>query len=243
TVKLGDRDVTGMPSHALARVGVARTFQTTQLFGSLTVIENVMLAATAGKLGGIVSALHDDEAERFARSLLRFAGVDGDLDRPADSLPHGEKRLVEIARALALRPKILLLDEPAAGLSKGDKQRLTVLLRRIAALGIGVIIVEHDMPMIMSLCDLIVVLDRGRRIAMGDAAAIRNDPLVRKAYLGDAPAGEGRRAPRPAREGTALEIKALDSFYGLSRALTGVNLSVAPGEAVAVLGANGAGKT
>ena len=243
TVKLGDRDVTGMSSHALARVGVARTFQTTQLFGSLTIVENVQLAQTAGRLGGIVSALHNDATDRFARSLLRFAGVDGDLNRQADSLPHGEKRLVEIARALALRPKILLLDEPAAGLSKGDKQRLTVLLRRIADLGIAVIIVEHDMPMIMSLSDLIVVLDGGKRIAMGDAAAIRNDPLVRKAYLGDAPSGERKRAPRPAREGIALEVKALDSFYGLSRALSAIDLKVAPGEAVAVLGANGAGKT
>jgi branched-chain amino acid transport system ATP-binding protein len=242
-VKLGDQDVTGMSSHELARVGVARTFQTTQLFGSLSIIENVLLAETAGRLGGIVSTLHNDRKDRFARSLLRFAGVDGDLDRLADSLPHGEKRLVEIARALALRPKILLLDEPAAGLSKGDKQRLTLLLRRIAELGIAVIIVEHDMPMIMSLSDLIVVLDGGKRIAVGDAAAIRNDPLVRKAYLGDAPSGERGRGPRPAKQGTALEIRALDSFYGLSRALAGIDLTVAPGEAVAVLGANGAGKT
>ncbi|WP_342711807.1 branched-chain amino acid ABC transporter ATP-binding protein/permease [Bradyrhizobium sp. B124] len=243
TVKLGDRDVTGMTSHLLARVGVARTFQTTQLFGSLTILENILLAERVGRLGGVVSALRNAETEGFARFLLRFAGVDGDVDRLADSLSHGEKRLVEIARALALRPRILLLDEPAAGLSKGDKQRLTALLRRIADLGIAVIIVEHDMPMIMSLSDLIVVLDGGKRIATGDAAAIRNDPLVRKAYLGDATPGEKSRAPRPARQGTALEVKTLDSFYGLSRALNGIDLVVAPGEAVAVLGANGAGKT
>jgi len=243
TVKLGDCDVTGMTSHLLARVGVARTFQTTQLFGSLTILENILLAERVGRLGGVVSALRNAETESFARFLLRFAGVDGDVDRLADSLSHGEKRLVEIARALALRPRILLLDEPAAGLSKGDKQRLTALLRRIADLAIAVIIVEHDMPMIMSLSDLIVVLDGGKRIAIGDAAAIRNDPLVRKAYLGDATPGEKSRAPRPARQGTALEVKTLDSFYGLSRALNGIDLVVAPGEAVAVLGANGAGKT
>ncbi|MFX6182648.1 hypothetical protein ABTF56_20240, partial [Acinetobacter baumannii] len=88
----------------------------------------------------------------------------------------------------------------------------TALLRRIADLGIAVIIVEHDMPMIMSLSDLIVVLDGGKRIAIGDATAIRNDPAVRKAYLGDASPGEQSRAPRPARQGTALEVKALDSF-------------------------------
>lgn len=243
TVKLGDRDLTGLPSHSLARVGVARTFQTTQLFGSLTIIENTLLAETAGKLGGIVSPLRNPSTERFARSLLRFAGVDGDLDRPAESLPHGEKRLVEIARALALRPKVLLLDEPAAGLSKGDKQRLTTLLRRIADLGIAVIIVEHDMPMIMSLSDHIVVLDGGKRIAIGEPAAIRNDPLVRKAYLGDAAANERGRSPRHVGKETVLEIKNLDAFYGLSQALAGIDIVVADGEAIAVLGANGAGKT
>ena len=243
TVKLGERDLTGLPSHALARVGVARTFQTTQLFGSLTIIENTLLAETAGKLGGIVSPLRNAQSERFARSLLRFAGVEADLDRPAESLPHGEKRLVEIARALALRPKVLLLDEPAAGLSKADKERLTTLLRRIANLGIAVIIVEHDMPMIMSLSDHIVVLDRGERIAIGDPAAVRNDPLVRKAYLGDATASEQPRAARQVKQDRILEIKSLDAFYGLSQALTAIDIVVADGEAVAVLGANGAGKT
>jgi len=242
-VMLGERDLTGMPSHTLARAGVARTFQTTQLFDSLTIIENTLLAETAGKLGGIVSPLRSAETERFARSLLQFAGVDGDLNRMAGSLPHGEKRLVEIARALALRPKVLLLDEPAAGLSKGDKQRLTTLLRRIADLGIAVIIVEHDMPMIMALSDRIVVLDGGKRIAIGDPATVRNDPLVRKAYLGDAAADKAPRPARQAAEKAALEIKSLNAFYGLSQALDGINVVVADGEAVAVLGANGAGKT
>lgn len=244
TVKLGDRDLTGLPSHTLARLGVARTFQTTQLFGSLTIIENTLLAETAGKLGGIISPLRNPETEQFARSLLRFAGVDGDLDRPAESLPHGEKRLVEIARSLALRPKVLLLDEPAAGLSKGDKQRLTTLLRRIADLGVAVIIVEHDMPMIMSLSDHIVVLDGGKRIAVGKPADIRNDPLVRKAYLGDATTKEQQhRPPREVSSEIMLEIKKLDAFYGLSQALESIDVRVANGEAIAVLGANGAGKT
>lgn len=243
TVKLGSRDLTGMASHTLARLGVSRTFQTTQLFGSLSVIENALLAETAGKLGGIVTPLRNAEREQFARGLLRFVGVEGDLDRSADSLPHGEKRLVEIARSLALRPKVLLLDEPAAGLSKGDKQRLSALLRRIAELGIAVIIVEHDMPMIMALSDHIVVLDGGKRIAVGDPTAIRNDPLVRKAYLGDVTVGETVRAPREVKQDAILEIKGLGAFYGLSQSLTDINVVVANGEAVAVLGANGAGKT
>ncbi|MBN9051001.1 MAG: ATP-binding cassette domain-containing protein [Rhizobiales bacterium] len=243
TVKLGSRDLTGMASHTLARLGVSRTFQTTQLFGSLSVIENVLLAETAGKLGGIVTPLRNADSEEFARGLLRFAGVEGGLDRQADSLPHGEKRLVEIARSLALRPKVLLLDEPAAGLSKGDKQRLAALLRRIAELGIAVIIVEHDMPMIMALSDHIVVLDGGKRIAVGDPAAIRNDPLVRQAYLGDVAVGEKVSVAREVKQDAILEIKGLGAFYGLSQSLADINVVVADGEAVAVLGANGAGKT
>jgi ABC-type branched-subunit amino acid transport system ATPase component/ABC-type branched-subunit amino acid transport system permease subunit len=242
-VTLGDRDLTGMPSHALAREGVARTFQTTQLFDSLTIIENILIAETAGKLGGIVSPLRNDETDHFVRSLLRFVGIDGDLDRIAGALPHGEKRLVEIARSLALRPKVLLLDEPAAGLSKGDKQRLTDLLRKIAGLGISVIIVEHDMPMIMTLSDHIVVLDGGKLIASADPAAIRNDPLVRKAYLGDATQTERTRPPRAAKTEPALKIERLDAFYGLSQALESIDVAVAKGEAIAVLGANGAGKS
>ena len=243
TVKLGSRDLTGMASHTLARLGVSRTFQTTQLFGSLSVIENVLLAETAGKLGGIVTPLRNADSEEFARGSLRFAGVEGGLDRQADSLPHGEKRLVEIARSLALRPKVLLLDEPAAGLSKGDKQRLAALLRRIAELGIAVIIVEHDMPMIMALSDHIVVLDGGKRIAVGDPAAIRNDPLVRQAYLGDVAVGEKVSVAREVKQDAILEIKGLGAFYGLSQSLADINVVVADGEAVAVLGANGAGKT
>lgn len=187
--------------------------------------------------------MRNQESEAFARSLLRFAGVAGDLDRPAESLPHGEKRLVEIARSLALRPRVLLFDEPAAGLSKGDKQRLTTLLRRIDDLGVAVIIVEHDMPMIMSLSDHIVVLDGGKRIAIGEPADIRNDPLVRKAYLGDATAKEKQhRPPRQAASETMLEIRKLDAYYGLSQALENIDVTVANGEAIAVLGANGAGK-
>lgn len=121
---------------------------------------------------------------------------------------------------------------------------MTTLLRSIADLGIAVIIVEHDMPMIMSLSDHIVVLDGGKRIAIGEPATIRNDPLVRKAYLGDASASEQRHRPaRQIGQAKALEIKKLDAFYGLSQALGGIDIVVAQGEAIAVLGANGAGKT
>ncbi|WP_046868472.1 branched-chain amino acid ABC transporter ATP-binding protein/permease [Microvirga massiliensis] len=250
-VALGTDDITGLPSHALARLGVARTFQTTQLFGTLTATENVMLAARSGRLGGLVtplgSAPGDPASEAFARSLLDFVGAGEGLERPASALPHVEKRLVEIARALALRPKVLLLDEPAAGLSYADKQRLVALLKRIAELDVTVILVEHDMGMVMTLSDQIVVLDAGRRIAAGVPEAVRTDPAVRKAYL-----GEGAGTHRPDRavasrasgaQAPVLEADHVDAGYGASQVLTNIAIEVGSGEAVAVLGANGAGKT
>ena len=241
TVRLEGRDIVGLPSHALARIGMSRTFQTTQLFGSLTALENVLLAACAGRLGGLT-------AETFARSLLRFVDAERASDRLAASLPHGEKRLVEIARALALRPHVLLLDEPAAGLSRADKTRLAGLLRQIAELGVTVILVEHDMGLVMGISDHVVVLDAGRRIAEGTPETVRADPAVRKAYLGEAIETLGlshaTMAARPRPTGpAALEAEALSAGYGAEPVLAKVSITVGSGEAVAVLGANGAGKT
>ena len=252
TVRLEGRDIVGLPSHALARIGMSRTFQTTQLFGSLTALENVLLAACAGRLGGLTAPLRGGRRNRhletFARSLLRFVVAERASDRLATSLPHGEKRLVEIARALALRPHVLLLDEPAAGLSRADKTRLAGLLRQIAELGVTVILVEHDMGLVMGISDHVVVLDAGRRIAEGTPETVRADPAVRKAYLGEAIETLGpshaTMAARPRPTGpAALEAEALSAGYGAEPVLAKVSITVGSGEAVAVLGANGAGKT
>ncbi|MGE3066133.1 MAG: ATP-binding cassette domain-containing protein [Hyphomicrobiaceae bacterium] len=249
TVVLGDADITGLSSHALARRGLARTFQTTQLFGSLSALENVMLAARRGRLGGLISPLArgsgPQSALAGAASLLAFVGAERSAGRLASALPHGEKRLVEIARALALRPQVLLLDEPAAGLSQSDKQGLVALLRRIADLGITVILIEHDMGLVMSLSDHIIVLDAGRLIADGTPDVVRASPAVRKAYLGET--GQARKAVRAARADatpvTRLEARALSAGYGASSVISDIAIAVGEGEAVAVLGTNGAGKT
>jgi ABC-type branched-subunit amino acid transport system ATPase component len=247
TVTLGGAVVSGLPSHALARRGIARTFQTTQLFGSLTAVENVALAARNGRLGGMVSPLLRADEMRFAGALLDFVGAQASAGRLASSLAHGEKRLVEIARALAMRPKVILLDEPAAGLSQADKQRLGELLRRVAGLGITVILVEHDMGMVMSLSDRIHVLDAGSQIASGAPETVRASAAVRKAYLGEtAQPQHVVLAPRESAsaDGTpALAVEAMSASYGASAVLTDVSIRVRAGEAVAVLGANGAGKT
>jgi ABC-type branched-subunit amino acid transport system ATPase component len=166
----------------------------------------------------------------------------GDLDARAADLPHVDKRLVEIARALATQPAVLLLDEPAAGLSREDKERLARLLRRIADSGVAVVLVEHDMGVVMGISDTVVVLDAGVVIAAGAPAEVQRDPAVRKAYLGEQTA----RAvvPRAAEPGAPyLQVGRLAAGYGAEPVLKGVELQVRERELVAVLGANGAGKS
>jgi ABC-type branched-subunit amino acid transport system ATPase component len=249
TVRLGDLDVAGRPSYTIARAGIARTYQTTQLFDTLPVIENLEIATRRGRLGSVGRALFgrgggDAETRRIAEALLAFVGYDGPVAQLAGNLPHIDKRLVEIARALAIRPQVLLLDEPAAGLGHNDTEGLGQLLRRIADTGITVIIVEHDMSLVMGISDHIYVLDAGRRIADGTPAEVRANPDVRKAYLGERDfTGRGRAEGGAPSDEKVLEVTGLTAGYGAAPALEGIDLAVADGEMVAVLGANGAGKS
>ena len=224
SIRVGERQLQRLPAWKIARAGVARTYQTTQLFGSMSVAQNLRIASPA----------HNE-------ALLAFVGYGADLDVRAADLPHVDKRLVEIARALARRPAVLLLDEPAAGLSRPDKARLATLLRRIADSGVTVVLVEHDMSVVMGISDHVVVLDAGVKIAEGTPAQVQADPLVRKADLGE-------ERPRAAsRRGSAgaplLEAGGLGAGYGAEPVLKGIDLCVREREMVAVLGANGAGKS
>jgi len=174
-IYLGGRDVTRLRSHRRARLGLARTFQRLELFGVLSARDNVRLAAD---LAG-----HADPGGR-ADELLERVGLEGLGDRRADTLPTGQARLVELARAMACEPRVLLLDEPASGLAESETAAFGRQLRELAAEGMAVLLVEHDVPLVMAVCDRVHVLDAGRLLATGSAAEIRNDPRVHDAYLG-----------------------------------------------------------
>ena len=192
-IRLGGQEIAGRPPYAIARRGVARTFQTAQVFGDLSVLENVAVGIAGPRLGGVVPALlglpstrrKEVETRRSALALLELAGLADWADRPADALPAGLRRRLEIVRALARRPRFLLLDEPAAGLSPTEVKDLDAHLTALAqGGGPAIVLVEHHMDLVMAVSDRISVLDYGRVIASGTPEAVRSHPAVIEAYLG-----------------------------------------------------------
>jgi len=184
-VVLDGTDVTAMKPHRRARLGLARTFQRLELFGSLTVRENLQVAAEN-------RSLFDEgaEVERPVGDELEFVGISQLAERRCDTLSTGQARLVELARALVTRPKVLLLDEPASGLDADETTEFTTIIHSLADHGLAILLVEHDMPLVMSTCSVINVLDFGRVIAVGSPEEIRHDQNVIVAYLGSGAGAE-----------------------------------------------------
>jgi branched-chain amino acid transport system ATP-binding protein len=197
SIRLGDVDLTGLHSAAIAAAGVARTFQNVRLFGQLTALENLLVAGEVRARTRLRSALFhsrlgraDEERLRDrALHLLRAFGIEGAAARTASSLPYGDQRRLEIARALMTEPRVVLLDEPAAGMNTHEADALVERIRWLrGTFGVAVVLVEHNTRVVLGACDEIHVLDHGETIAHGKPAEIRDDPSVVAAYLGEEPA-------------------------------------------------------
>lgn len=256
------REITRMPTADIARLGMARTFQNLRIFWNMSVLENVMVGRHRHESAGFITAAlgmkraEEKESRRRAMEALALVGLQHLANWPVTALSYGQQRLVEIARALATEPKLLLLDEPAAGMNGAEREQLIEKVVRIRKAGVTVLLVEHDMHLVMGISDRVSVLDYGSLIAEGKPQEVQANPAVIEAYVGTKrerrqvtdSGGLGDKAGETGgvavgQSKALLEVRDISTFYGSIGAIQGVSFEVYPGEILAVLGSNGAGKT
>ena len=256
TLALDGRDITHETSTTRARLGMARTFQQLEVFGSLSTRENVLVAAEIRRRWA-----HDDRSNpsREADAIVDRVGLRAVADERADALPTGLARLCELGRALAARPRLLLLDEPASGLSEGETESFAALLHSLTVEGMAVLLVEHDVGLVMDVCASVHVIDYGALVSVGTPAEIRRNEAVLDAYLGHGPTPTHQmpvrtrprdRSPEPqpligggARAVPVLELRNITAAYGKIEVLHGIDLVLPRGDVLALLGPNGSGKS
>jgi ABC-type branched-subunit amino acid transport system ATPase component len=266
--RVGAIEIARRPPHAIASLGIARTFQTLRLYRNLTAIENVLVGMHTRRGDDTLRQMIplrplmrlDDRRLEEARELLQSVGLNPDRHghRQASTLSYGDQRRLEVARALALKPKLLILDEPAAGMNPAEKDRVRELIQQLNEVGLTVLLIDHDMRLVMGVCKRIAVLNFGRKIADGAPETVSNDPAVVTAYLGShapesashVPGSEemdirASATPVASAEPASplLEVRDLEVTYGAIKAVRGVSFGVGKGEIVALIGANGAGKS
>ena len=262
------QDLTGKPPHTFTQHGIGRTFQNIRLFKNMTALENVLVGMHVRLRGNLFEAIvrtprvrsEEKGAREKARELLEFSGLGRVDEEIGKNLSYGDQRRLEVARALATEPKLLLLDEPTAGMNPQETLEFTAFVGRLRTeRGLTVLLIEHDMRVVMGVSDRVTVLDYGKKIAEGTPQEIQVNERVIEAYLGSAAvssepdAGTGQPARRPARPrqataeggapGAMLALQSIETFYGSIQALKGISIEVHEGEIVTLIGANGAGKS